>query len=248
MILAFALAVAAPIHVAAQKAEPKEERVASPQKLGLKPPLRSFERFDLPVNVRVHIVLLTTLATVWFFWLGAALGSYLNVVVYRMPLGLPSVAPDSRCPKCQTPIRWYDNIPVVSWLVLRGRCRSCREPISPRYLNVEVLMGSLFVGLLVLEVVTGGAVFPSRPVRGYAGMPWIEHFMEWDLLAIYFYHAALVWFIVGIVLFWIDGHWPPTRYLLAGVLVALVPPLVWPGLRHWPFVALESVHATPWFA
>ncbi len=194
------------------------------------------ERFQLPPHERLRIALLTTVAIVWFFWLGAALGSYLNVVVYRMPLGLPSVAPDSRCPKCRTPIRWYDNIPVVSWLALRGRCRSCREPISRRYLIVELLMGSLFVGLLCVEVLSGGANLPNRPRRAAADLPMIEHFMEWDLLGMYCYHAALLWFIVGIVLFCIDGHRLPKRFILAALMVGWLPPLVWPSLRQLPFI------------
>ena len=200
-------------------------------------PHSRFKPFPLPFKERLRIALLTALAIVWFFWLGAALGSYLNVVVYRMPLGLASVAPDSRCPKCQTPIRWYDNVPVVSWLLLRGRCRACHEPISLRYLIVEILMGAIFVGLLGVEVLSGGAIYRNRPGRGYDGMPMIEHLMEWDLLGIYFYHAALLWFLVGFVLFWIDGHPVPKRFVLAGLMVGLLPPLVWPALRQLPFMA-----------
>ena len=78
---------------------------------------------------------------------GLALGSFLNVVVSRVPLGRSIVTPGSACRSCASPIAWYDNIPVVSWLMLRGRCRACHEPISPRYLFVELLMGSLFGAL-----------------------------------------------------------------------------------------------------
>jgi hypothetical protein len=206
-----------------------------PHSLAPSLPHSRFEPFQLPAKDRLRIAILTALAIVWFFWLGAAMGSYLNVVVYRMPLGIKSVAPDSRCPKCQTPIRWYDNIPVISWLALRGRCRACREPISPRYVVVEVLMGSLFLGLLCVEVLSGGANLSNRPRRAVPGLPMIEHVMEWDLLGIYCYHAAVLWFLVGIVLFWIDGHRVPKRFMLAGLLVGLLPPLVWPALRQLPF-------------
>jgi leader peptidase (prepilin peptidase)/N-methyltransferase len=79
------------------------------------------------------------------FALGLALGSFLNVCVYRLPLGLSVVYPGSACPTCEKPIRFYDNIPVLSWLILRGRCRNCSAVISPRYLVVELLTGLLFV-------------------------------------------------------------------------------------------------------
>jgi leader peptidase (prepilin peptidase)/N-methyltransferase len=69
---------------------------------------------------------------------GAIVGSFLNVVIHRLPLGESIVSPGSRCPRCGTPIRWFDNVPVLSWLLLRGRCRRCAAPISPRYLLVEL--------------------------------------------------------------------------------------------------------------
>lgn len=69
---------------------------------------------------------------------GASVGSFLNVVIYRLPRGESLVRPRSRCPGCGQPLAWYDNVPIISWLVLRGRCRRCRVPISPRYLLVEL--------------------------------------------------------------------------------------------------------------
>jgi leader peptidase (prepilin peptidase) / N-methyltransferase len=78
------------------------------------------------------------------FVLGLAFGSFLNVCIYRLPRGLSVVKPRSACPHCQEPIAFYDNIPVVSWLILGGRCRKCRGVISPRYLLIEVLTGILF--------------------------------------------------------------------------------------------------------
>lgn len=81
----------------------------------------------------------------WFaFVWGACWGSFLNVVIYRHPLGKSVVAPSSACPSCQNPIAFYDNIPVFSWLILGGRCRACRHPFSPMYAINEALFGSLF--------------------------------------------------------------------------------------------------------
>ena len=80
-----------------------------------------------------------------FFALGLAFGSFLNVCIYRLPQGLSVVRPRSACPECKQPIAFYDNIPVLSWLILRGRCRHCGTRISPRYLVVELLSGALFL-------------------------------------------------------------------------------------------------------
>jgi leader peptidase (prepilin peptidase) / N-methyltransferase len=80
------------------------------------------------------------------FVLGLAFGSFLNVCIYRLPLGKSVVAPGSACPHCEKFIPLYDNVPVFSWLLLRGKCRNCREPISPRYLLVELITGLMFLG------------------------------------------------------------------------------------------------------
>ena len=79
------------------------------------------------------------------FALGLAFGSFLNVCIYRLPRDLSVIHPGSACPNCARPIRFYDNVPILSWLILRGRCRQCKAPISPRYLVVELLTGALFL-------------------------------------------------------------------------------------------------------
>ncbi len=78
---------------------------------------------------------------------GLVIGSFLNVVIYRVPRKLSIISPPSACPNCQNPIRGFDNIPVVSWLILRGKCRHCRAPISMRYPAVELAAAVLFVGV-----------------------------------------------------------------------------------------------------
>ena len=83
--------------------------------------------------------------------LGAIIGSFLNVVVYRLPKRESLVSPPSRCPGCGTPIKPYDNIPVFGWLLLRGRCRGCREPISVRYPVVEALTAALAVSVVLVK-------------------------------------------------------------------------------------------------
>ncbi|MCY1035624.1 prepilin peptidase [Corallococcus sp. BB11-1] len=84
----------------------------------------------------------------FLFFLGLCFGSFLNVVIARVPEGLSIVRPGSRCPKCGHVLSWYENIPVLSWLGLRGKCRGCGMPISPRYVLVELLTGLLFLACL----------------------------------------------------------------------------------------------------
>lgn len=81
----------------------------------------------------------------FFFLFGIVIGSFLNVCITRIPEGLSIVRPASRCPRCQSPIKPYDNIPILSWFLLRGKCRQCHLPISPLYPSVEFLTGAFFV-------------------------------------------------------------------------------------------------------
>ena len=87
---------------------------------------------------------LQTILGVFSFALGACIASFLNVVIWRVPRGESIVSPPSHCPKCNAPIRWYQNVPILSWLALRGKCANCRAPISPRYILIELLGGVLF--------------------------------------------------------------------------------------------------------
>ena len=90
---------------------------------------------------------LKTLIAVVLFALGASVGSFLNVCIVRLPQGGSLLRPGSHCPQCGTPIRFYDNIPLLSYLILRGRCRQCKASISSRYLIVEALSGLLSLAL-----------------------------------------------------------------------------------------------------
>lgn len=91
---------------------------------------------------------------IFVFAFGACIGSFLNVVIYRMPRDMSLVRPGSACPGCGKPIRFYDNIPIFSWLLLRARCRYCKTRISPRYFVIELLTGLVYVGLFVLYFLT----------------------------------------------------------------------------------------------
>ncbi|MGC2672334.1 MAG: prepilin peptidase, partial [Candidatus Acidiferrum sp.] len=82
----------------------------------------------------------------FFFLFGIVIGSFLNVCITRIPEELSIVSPGSRCPRCKTPIKPYDNVPVFAWIWLKGKCRTCGLPISPMYPLVEMATGLLFVG------------------------------------------------------------------------------------------------------
>lgn len=100
---------------------------------------------------------------------GAIIGSFLNVVVWRVPRGESIVRPPSACPKCGHRITWYDNIPVVSWLALRGRCRSCQAPISARYPLVEGATGLAFG--LITWLALGTDALPLDALHAAALLP-----------------------------------------------------------------------------
>jgi leader peptidase (prepilin peptidase)/N-methyltransferase len=99
----------------------------------------------------------------FFFALGACIGSFLNVVVWRLPREESLISPPSHCPRCNKLLAWYDNIPVVGWIKLGGRCRYCREPISVRYPIVEAITGLLFVLYYVLFFIQQHGPCASEP-------------------------------------------------------------------------------------
>lgn len=108
---------------------------------------------------------------VWFFAVGASIGSFLNVVAYRLPIGR-GVGGHSSCPFCRTPIAGTDNIPVFAWIRLRGRCRSCRLPISAQYPLVEFAVGVLFLIVYLTEFRSSGSNLPDDNFArvGFSGM------------------------------------------------------------------------------
>ena len=88
---------------------------------------------------------LINILSVFSFWMGACIASFLNVVIWRVPRDESIVSPPSHCPKCNTPLKWYQNLPIIAWLALRGKCAHCKAPIAPRYILIEILGGILFL-------------------------------------------------------------------------------------------------------
>lgn len=90
-----------------------------------------------------------TTARIFAFVLGAVVGSFLNVCVSRWPQDQSVISPPSRCPGCGRPIRWHENVPILGWLRLRGRCAGCRQPISPMYPLVELVVGLIWLAAVL---------------------------------------------------------------------------------------------------
>jgi len=106
--------------------------------------------------------------------LGAMIGSFLNVVIHRVPLEQSIVLPNSACPNCRTPLRPYDNIPILSFLILRGRCRTCKEPIAIRYPIVEALTAILFVMVTIHDGVSFALPFDFAFVAALVALIFID--------------------------------------------------------------------------
>jgi leader peptidase (prepilin peptidase)/N-methyltransferase len=142
---------------------------------------------------------------------GLLIGSFLNVVVYRVPAGMSLVSPPSACPRCRSRIKARDNIPVLSWMLLRGRCRNCGSAISPRYPLVEGATALAFAGIALVGSLTTSPLETTRQVA--SGLL---------VLIAYLYLAAIT---VALALIDIDVHKLPNAivlpsYLVGGVLFA----------------------------
>ena len=143
---------------------------------------------------------------------GLVIGSFLNVVIYRVPNGLSIVSPPSACPKCGSRIRASDNVPVVSWVLLRGKCRRCSNPISPRYPLVELGTGVAFA--VVAFGVTTGAIAPGAPTDGSITL------LAGILTLVAFLYLATI--SIALALIDIDVHRLPNAIVLPSYLVGVV--------------------------
>jgi leader peptidase (prepilin peptidase)/N-methyltransferase len=161
----------------------------------------------------------------WLVVLGGCVGSFLNVVIYRIPAGKSVVHPGSHCPQCGHAIRWYDNVPVLSWCWLRARCRDCHAAISMRYPLVESAVAGIFLSLAIVEVFHGGANLPSPvgvpvPVR----ILWVT----------YVGHVLLMTTLLAVAVINFDGHVAGWKFVLAPLLLAVIAPVLWPPLHPVP--------------
>ncbi len=161
---------------------------------------------------------------VMLFALGTCIGSFLNVVVYRLPRGESIVFPSSHCPHCGRAIKWYDNIPIVSFLLLRARCRFCKAAISPRYLVIELLTAVLVCGLYVCYF-----ILDLRDGAGHFASAWPMFVAHAALLC-----GLLASSVVDIQLFIVPL---PVMWFCAGVGIVAA------ALRPHPFMPPSSAAA-----
>jgi leader peptidase (prepilin peptidase)/N-methyltransferase len=176
---------------------------------------------------------------VWLFALGGTIGSFLNVVVYRLPAGKSIVHPGSHCPACGHPIRWYHNLPVLSWIVLGGRCYECRAKISSRYPIVEAIVAILFVVLFGVDV---WLPLHPNPMKFTGTMP-----SGIDLAARYFGDLWLTCSLLCAALIEIDRQRVPRRILALAIAVGLAVAAAFPAARTGLIVhLLREETAAPW--
>jgi leader peptidase (prepilin peptidase) / N-methyltransferase len=163
------------------------------------------------------------------FVIGAAFGSFLNVCVYRLPLEKSLLWPESRCGHCLQPIRWYDNIPLVSYWLLNGRCRYCHTAFSVRYFFVELGTALAFAGLFYLEAVVNvlGIPFVEAHKNDFAqgDLP------PWQIWVMFAYHATLLCFLIVASLVDLDHMEIPLSITITGTIFGLVGSL----FVAWPF-------------
>jgi leader peptidase (prepilin peptidase)/N-methyltransferase len=165
----------------------------------------------------------------WLFVLGAAVGSFLNVCIYRTSHGKSLVWPGSRCGRCCHEVRLRDNIPLVSYWVLRGRCRDCGATFSMRYFWVELLTAVTFVALYLLEIGANVQHLTAWPESGFAYLEW-GHTppYSWGLFV---FHAALACFLITAAGCLIDRGRVPPGVTVTGLLIGLLGAALFP----WPF-------------
>lgn len=189
------------------------------------------------------MILYDILLQVWWFVLGAVLGSFLNVVIYRLPRRESLIWPGSHCPKCGHLIRWYDNIPILSWLLLQGRCRDCSAPISARYPVIEAL-AALTVGLIAFAVSGGrwGAVLAG------GRQAWYVPFFSSAILQVLVYSTFFLSLMAAVAMTW-DRQLPPRLLWLPAWCLVFVGVLVQgkEGLgAEAPLLALPAMSWLHW--
>ena len=184
-----------------------------------------------------------SLFAVWLIAVGASVGSFLNVVVYRVPAGLNLISPGSRCPRCLHPIRARHNVPIFGWLALGGRCADCQLPISTRYPLVELLVGMLFLIVGGVELIGNGVNLPRRQESAFGGalddsnspQPTMRAALTtkepWTLGVTVTLHLALLATLIAAALIDFDRQPISSRIVTPVIVAALAAVVIWPAIH-----------------
>jgi leader peptidase (prepilin peptidase)/N-methyltransferase len=188
------------------------------------------------------------LTAAWIFAFAAAVGSFLNVVVWRMPRGETVVSRPSRCPYCDVNIQFRDNIPVFGWIFLRGRCRACRLPISARYPIVEFIAGAMGLILAYPELLSDGANLPVATYIRRNYFTWTIVDLDLQFLAIYAFHGFLLAGLLSSALIHFDSQRIPKKMFALGLLVAVLAAAYWPAIHPvlWDTVSPNRISLAQW--
>jgi leader peptidase (prepilin peptidase) / N-methyltransferase len=171
------------------------------------------------------------------FLVGAIVGSFLNVCIARLPLEKSVLWPSSRCGNCLESIRWYDNLPLLSYLWLRGRCRNCQATFSSRYFVVELVTALGFAALFYVEVIRNIHQFPAR---GLGMGIWFFPSTWW---AVFIHHAILFSFLMAASACDLAGREIPLPLTLTGTFVGLVGAVLMPW--PWPWLPVDQPFPRP---
>ena len=185
----------------------------------------------------------------FIFALGAIVGSFLNVVVHRLPMGMSVVSPPSRCPTCGARLAWHENLPIIGWFLVKGKCRYCKVKISPQYVCIEAIVALLFIGLYIAYYVVGPSVV--HPWWGGVGGNWFYYSGVFRSSPYFIAHLFLVAGLLAMTL--IDARTftipmqIPLTITIVGFLAAIIQPLL-PSIpatgTGWPMV---TTCTWPWF-
>ncbi|QDT09152.1 prepilin peptidase [Stieleria marina] len=171
------------------------------------------------------------LITLWLLWIGSAIGSFLNVVAWRMPRGV-SINGRSRCPRCETALKPRDNFPVLGWLMLGGRCRMCKLPISPRYPIVEAAVG---VSLALVGIAELYRLAIPHQWNHWHGGPFWAPVVDRFVIIVLIYHAVAVATSWALGLVRLDKQRLPVNLTVFALLAVVVPMLAYPTLMIVPW-------------
>jgi leader peptidase (prepilin peptidase)/N-methyltransferase len=191
----------------------------------------------------------------WMFVIGSVIGSFLNVVIYRLPRGMSLLHPGSSCPQCGHLIRWFDNVPILGWLWLRGRCRDCKAKISIRYQLVEAATAIIFVAVAYSDVVAPYSVALRKAEQTAEAAPPEPRAVRTEQIAAsvqaeqffaaYAYHLVLICTLLAAALIDFDQQKLPRQLITWPSGVGILWAVYWPAVQALPLAGSADSEGWP---